>query len=314
MSSHAKCALAILCYGALAWSSCIRADIRPPEAQPSPAQLVLRQSILTRAIAIEAPDKLTGLLDTMPSGVLPREAKSARTRAALWSLFFSGSMTKLARVPSPQPFIAFYNPFADVALIEGCKVDPLTRVMLCTQACAVPGELLTGDTVGLRPSWIGSSDPVKALQRTAGERMRAFGEAHPVASPETSFWRRTYCSSESQSTSEKRLISLANSTAQLDGKKFREAGYHYLATAIRKAAARQTEPGQSTPDGVVAVLTHLREASLGGALQARPGTWEVFLTEKQNGWHIAVLTANASPNGTWVLQSAEFLRIAVRRP
>src|ERR1017187_7165744 len=72
-------------------------------AQQNQSQLVLEQSVLTRAIGIEAPDKLVGLLDTMPSGVVPRDTKSTKTRSALWSLFFSGTMTKLARVPSPQP-------------------------------------------------------------------------------------------------------------------------------------------------------------------------------------------------------------------
>src|SRR6185312_4607525 len=114
-------------------------------------QLVLEQSILTRAIGIEVPEKLSGLLDTMPSGVISRDARSRRTRSALWALFFSGSLSKLARASSPQPFIVFYNPIADIAIIQGCKIDPVTRIMLCTQACAMPAEILSGESPGLSP-------------------------------------------------------------------------------------------------------------------------------------------------------------------
>ena len=300
----------LLCYGALALNPCLGADVSNTRLHPSQPQIVLEQSILTRAIGIEAPSKLVGLLDTMPLGVVPRDTMSAKARAALWSLFFRGSMTKLARVPSPQPFIAFYNPIADVAVIEGCRVDPVTRVMLCAQACAIPGEIFEGESAELQPRWMGSSDPMSTMQRIAGARMHAFAAANPASSPETSFWRRSYCSAENQNTAEKRLIALANSTGRIDVKHFREAAYHYLAYAIRKAAAQQRASTKPAPDGMVMILTHLKEMTMSGAIQPRAGGLAIFLAEKRSGWHIAVLTASANPNGTMTLENARFLAIS----
>jgi hypothetical protein len=300
-------AFSLLCFGTLALNPCLGADVPDKGARPSQPQLVLEQSILTRAIGIEAPDKLAGLLDTMPPGVVLRDAKSAKARAALWSLFFRGSMTKLARVPSPQPFILFYNPIADVAVIEGCKVDPVTRVMLCSQACAFPGEVLDGELVATSPSWRLSSDPFETLQRIASSRVRAFGTANPASSPETSFWRRSYCSAENQTASEKRLISLATISAKFDKKQFFEAMYHYLANSLRNTAAQHAGSTKPAPDSVVTLLT--RRYAMAGAVQQATGSWSIFFTEKQNGWHTAALTASAGPNGKLKLENARFLKL-----
>jgi len=278
----------------------------------SQATLVLEQSILTRAIGIEAPSKLVGLLDTMPSGVVPRDAKSAKTRSALWSLFFSGTMTKLARVPSPQPFIAFYNPIADVAVIEGCKVDPVTRVMLCTQACAVPGEVLSGESLESNPRWFISSDPIEAFQRIAGAQMRAFKAANPEASPETSFWRRTYCSADNQSAAENRLISLAMSSGKFEEKQFREAAGHYVAQAMRTAATQQSNSSRGMADDVITVLEHLKEMAMSGAIARANGGWLIFLTEKQNGSHIAIFNTSVGPDGVLKIDSIRLLNVSTK--
>lgn len=303
----------ILCSLALALTPCLGADVTAQNPKPSQPQLVLEQSILTRAIGIEAPDKLAGLLDTMPSGVIPRDAKSGKTRAAIWSLFFSGSMTKLARVPSPQPFIAFYNPLADVAVIEGCKVDPVTRVMLCTQACAVPGEVLSAEPVASKPRWLVSSEALGTLQHIAATRMRAFGEAQPASSPETFFWRRTYCSPENQNAAEGRLISLVSASAKFDETKFREGAARYLAQALTDAAARQKSGAPpAKADGVITLLDHLSEMVMSGAIMRSPIGWKIFMSEKQNGWKLAVLDASAGSDGALKIDGARFVEISTK--
>ena len=292
---------------------CMDAAAAPTSGtQPSQSQLVFEQSILTRAIGIEAPDKLVGLLDTMPLGVVPRDAESSKTRSALWSLFFGGSLSALARALSPQPFIVFYNPIADIAVIQGCKVDPVTRIMLCTQACAMPAEVLSGESTGVNPRWLASSSPTEALQRIAGARMRAFTLANPESSPETSFWRRTYCSVENQSAAENRLISLAMSSGSFDVKGFRKGAGHYIAQALSKAAAQHGGAPKGTADEVIRVLEHLNEMKMSGAIAGSKGSWMIFLTEKKDGSHLAVFNISTSPAGALQIESAHLLSVAMQ--
>jgi hypothetical protein len=266
--------------------------------QQNQSQLVLEQSILTRAIGIEAPSKLVGLLDTMPLGLVPRDKKSAKLRSDLWSLFFRGSMTKLARVPSPQPFILFYNPIADVAAIQGCKIDPVTRVMLCTQACAVPGEVLVGELPGSSPRWLVSSDPIVTLQRIAGARMRAFVDANPAGSPEVVYWRRNYCSSELQSASEKRLVALAAIVGKVDPRKILAASADYVRNSAEHQNARLSSNTGNKPDVVIDLLAHLKDLSVSGAASGPTGNWIIFWTPKHNGWHDAALFLATKPDGS----------------
>jgi hypothetical protein len=266
--------------------------------QQNQSRLVLEQSILTRAIGIEAPNRLVELLDTMPSGVVPRDATSAKTRAALWSLFFHGSMTKLARVPSPLPLIAFYNPIADVAVIQGCKVNPVSRAVSCPQACAVPGEVLSGEPPGLSPSWVISSEPIEAVQRITGGRMRAFAATNPAGSPEVVHWRDSYCSSEFQTTAERRLISLASMVGQIDPHKILAAGIDYVTTSAKIQAAKHSTNVPDKPDTVIDLLAHLKELSISGAATGPAGNWIIFWTPKHNGWHDAVLYLATKADGS----------------
>jgi hypothetical protein len=280
-------------------------------ALPAQSEFVLEQSILTRALGIEEPEKLLGLLDTMPAGVVPRDTKWTKPRAALWSLFFSGSMTKLARLLSSQPLIAFYNPIVDVAVIEGCKVDAVTQVTRCAQACAVPGEVLAGEQASAKPpKWLLSIDPTGALVLNAGARMRAFGVAQPAASAESADWQRSFCSRENQSASEKRLIALAMSSGKFDDRRFRQAAGHYVAQAMRTTSKQQSGAAPGIADNVVTVLEHLKELRMSGAIAGAQGGWLVFLGEKRSGWHLAVLGVSSDSAGKLEIESAHLLAIS----
>ena len=140
--------------------------------------------------------------------------------------------------------------------------------------------------------------------------MRAFEQANPAMSPETSFWRRTYCSVENQSAAENRLISLAMSSGKFEEKRFREAAGHYVAHAMRTAATQQGGSAKGTQDSVLSVLEHLREMTMSGAIARAKGGWTIFLTEKQNGWHIAVFNLSADPDGALKIESARLLIIS----
>jgi hypothetical protein len=273
------------------------------------SEFILDQSILTRAVGIERPSALMSLLDSMPPGLLPRDANSRKLRAAVWSLFFRGSMTKLARVPSRRPFIVFYNPIADVAVIEGCVVDPKTNRTSCQRACAIPGEILTKSPASSRPSWLLSRNPITALQAFAGARMRAIGLANPVASQKTVQWQRIFCSEKNQRSSEKRLISLAMSSRKFDARKFREAAGHYIAHAIRNASEPQLA---GSKDDIVSVLAHLNELKMSAAIPVPQGGWLVFLTQKRSGWHMAVLGASSDGAGKMIIASARLLSISTK--
>jgi len=272
---------------------------------------VLEQSILTRAIGIEAPDRLAKLIDTMPSGVISRDAKSAKTRSALWSLFFSGSMTKLARVASARPFIAFYNPIADIAVIQGCYVAPKTGVLQCTEACAVPGEAFSGESVQASPRWMVSRDPIQSLETIAGARMRAFAATNPASSSDPVSSHVSYCSSRTQRTSEDRLISLAATSQKFDERRFREAAGRYVAQAMG-AVTSQRGGSNVTADRVITVLEHLNEMTMSGAIVSANGGWILFLSEKQNGWRMAALNISSGPDGMLKIESAQLLRISTK--
>jgi hypothetical protein len=207
-------------------------------------------------------------------------------------------MTKLARVPSAQPLIVFYNPIADVAVLQGCKVDPVTRAMLCAQACAVPGEVLSGEAPGLSPRWVISSDPVEALQRITGARMREFAAANPAGSPEVVHWRHSYCSSEFQTASEKRLISLAAIVGRVDPRKILAAGVNYVTNSVKVQAAKRSANAPDEPDTVIDLLAHLKELSISGAATGPTGNWIIFWTPKHNGWHDAVLYLATKSDGS----------------
>lgn len=297
----------------LGCSVCLAAIGAPGPGTVPQSQLVLEQAVLTRALGIEAPNNLTGLLETMPAGSIARDNDSKKLRVALWSLFFSGSMTKLARVLSPQPFFVFYNPIADVALIQGCRVDPESRKMLCGQACAVPGEVLSSEAVGARPRWLISSDPVGTLEKLAESRMRTFAAANPANSPEVAFWRRTYCSPDNQSTSEKRIVALVQSAARFDQKHFVTAAGQYVIGALKASAQAQTAgKPKAKADDVVTVLEHLNELVLAGAIERANGGWIIFMSEKTNGWRAVAISAIAGPDGALTLDGARLLNISTR--
>ena len=144
--------------------------------------------------------------------------------------------------------------------------------------------------------------------------MRAFALANPESSPETAFWRRTYCSVEYQSVAENRLISLAMSSGRFDVKGFRKGAGHYIAQSLSKAGAPHSGVRPETADEVIRVLEHLNEMKMSGAIARKTGGWVVYLSEKQNGAHLAVFNISSSPDGALQIESARLLNIAVQEP
>ena len=176
------------------------------QAPDAAIRAVLSQAVLTRALAIENPVELSRHLTSFPPGFIEPKQRTSSEWRALWSLFFKGSMTKLA-LQARRPHILFLNPTADVAVIASCPQFKSTGLPICRHLCAMPGEALGGETAGRHPSWTSSQKPFEAMQASAKARLQSFGSLYDSRSATVA---PKLCSQNLQGIAEVRQIERAH--------------------------------------------------------------------------------------------------------
>jgi hypothetical protein len=269
-----------------------------PAPAPDPAtRAVLSQAVLTRALAIESPVALSEQLASFPPGLIAPAERSSGEWRALWSLFFKGSMTKLA-LQTPHPHILYLNPMADVAVIARCGKSKSTGMLLCRHLCAMPGEGLVGETAARQPSWTSAKKPIEALEASAKARLQSFASLYDSTSAGVP---SKLCSEKSQAIAEVRLLDLLLSTEGLRASEFSLALANYSLTKAKAlpVSSRAAPPADST----LAILARIPGFSLSAALPVKEAGWLVFLTPKRSGWEQAVLVLKDLPKGALELKS-----------
>jgi hypothetical protein len=258
---------------------------------------VLSQAVLTRALAIENPVAISRQLASFPVGLIAPAERSSGEWRALWSLFFKGSMTKLA-LQTPRRQILFLNPTADVAVIARCGKSKQTGMLLCRHLCAMPGEALAGETAARQPGWTLSRKPIEALAASTKTRLQSFAgryDSMSAAAPPN------LCSEESQAIAEVRLLDLLLSTEGLKASEFSRALANY---SLTKAPALPVSSRRAPPaDPTLAILARIPGFSLSAALPTKEAGWLVFLTPKSSGWEQAVLVLKDLPQDALELKS-----------
>lgn len=267
----------------------------------------IKRAVLIRALGIEAPDRILSVLDRMPAGVLPRDAKSVKARLALWSLFFKGTMTELGRLSSPDPLILYYNPIDDVGLLLGCRYSPKTGKPSCEEACAFPGEAMQGAQPFQMPPWLLETQPFAAFLRNGDLRLATFVHAEPPKGKFSTAWPKTYCAPQLQAAAEARLLASAHAMAHLNAHQLQAAVVRYLkAHGVRNSHGDSAPKRNSSVGRTVGLMLNLADYSLSAGLPLPHQKWVVFLTPRVNGWGDAALLLDQNRSGSLSVRGTRF--------
>jgi hypothetical protein len=278
---------------------------------------VIVQAVLTRALAIEAPEQFARRFGSWPQGLLQTSVAAAdhpTDKARLWSLYFRGALIKLsdAQTQTSLPLIFYYNPISDVSVVQGCERDRKNNGVACRHLCAFPGAKLDNSVLTRPPPWLSAKDPIGALEKSVSSMLT--GTSNTGRSPGGTDRQALYCEPRLQTAAEVRLLDAAQSLSGLDASRFTLAVAKYLSDAEARSQNRShatdERPVRGAPDPVIAVLAHLKDFSLSGAARVHQEGWLVFLTPKKTGWRHAVLFLQRDSKGDLLVRGVRLLQLS----
>jgi hypothetical protein len=278
------------------------------EQPGDPSQRALQEFVLTRALLIESPESAD--LSFLPRSAATESIGPSETaaHAALWHTFFRGALLSVGRIRSAAPMALHYNPYLDVAVIQGCdSLDYAGR--MCQDLCALPGEALSGALPAHPgPAWLRAPPILGALVDTSRSRVGAFRDAHPAAASKASMWKARYCRPEWQTLAELRVVLAMQATQALDRVRLGRAIGRYL--NARPAVDHTERP--STTETIDYLLTHLEQFNFVGSVELSADRQLLLFCPKRTGWFLLALmtgSAEAGRSTPYELLSAVVLTI-----
>jgi hypothetical protein len=261
---------------------------------------MLQIGIATRALAIEDPAAIQSKLESMPLGIIQHNHRSDLQSRRLWSLFFSGSLTKMAGRKPNLSALVFYNPLTDVAVLQRCLSTKTGEALSCKSLCALPGEVLTNDPVARGPHWLESANPLADISRITSLRMTALERV------EVGDMGQRLCKPGYQAQAELRLLDQIAVMGAIDAKQLKHAVALYIADHI--AVDSHDNKKRIENDVALATLLLPGEVSLSGVANLGDAGFLLFYTPKRNGWQQAVLYVHKDVHGQIDIRGARVLR------
>lgn len=254
----------------------------------------ITEFVLTRALMIESPrtTRLSFLSD-------PESAATARPEQVpavlIWEAFFRGALLVTGRTSSARPIALHYNPYMDVAVVQGCDAA-LSTARQCQQFCAVPGEVLLGSSADSpTPTWLKTLAPLTAMVDTTRTRVARFRDAHPARDSNAVAWTRQYCRPDWHDRAVFRAMNAIAANTEVDRTELGRAIGNYLKQHGNTNGARAS----GADAAITYLLVHLGEFKVAGAIGIPGGARILLFSPKRSGWQtVAMLYGpESSANG-----------------